>query len=77
MFISVDYDFKNDTLKSIFGEFSYNTQKPNYQKKTIIKFSTDNTWSTILLRDGKNTKEELPEFASINFDTKHIKIQFY
>ena len=77
MNISVEYDVKNDiSVKSIFGEFSFNTKKINYQKKTTIKFTTDNTWSTII-NCSLVLKEQLPEFASINFDTKTIKIQFY
>jgi len=85
MNILVDYDInKIYALNSIYGEFSYNTQKPNYQKKTIIKFNiiNDYTWSTILTSDKPTfiTQEVLdniiPVFASINFDTKTIKINF-
>ena len=85
MNILVDYDInKIYQLNSIYGEFSYNTQKPNYQKKTIIKFNIKNdyTWSTIITTDKPTfiTQEVLdniiPEFASINFDTKTIKINF-
>lgn len=85
MNILVDYDVKKHySLNSIYGEFSYITQKPNYQKKTIIKFNIKNdyTWSTILTSDKPSfiSQEELnniiPEFASINFDTKTIKINF-
>ena len=47
MDISVEYDFNKDNLdvKSVFGEFSYSSKAINFDKKTTIKFNTDNTWN--------------------------------
>lgn len=65
-------EVKVDFLK-VFGSFEWVTIAPSYRKKTKIEFSTDETWKITHNKDY-NFKIQ-PMLASIDFDTKEIKIQ--
>jgi len=72
MDISVQYNFSE--VKSVFGNFSYTKYKSHYTTKTIVKFTSDASWTYKYKID---TERETPENATIDFDNKIIKIHFY
>ena len=77
MDIQVEFKTQPFTIYKVFGSFTYKIEKDTYTKISTIFFKTDETWkhnASLLNLDKEG--ELTPDSAKIDFDNKHITIEF-